>query len=432
MIAVYARQSVDKKDSISIETQIQFCKYECRGELFKTYVDKGFSGKNVKRPAFSQMIQEIQSGMIKKVIVYKLDRISRSLIDFTQMMALFQKNHVEFISAQEKFDTSIPIGNAMLNITMIFAQLERETIQQRVKDNYYARVKKGYAMGGPVPYGFKKIEINIEGKRTSSYIEQKETSEIVKDMFFEYAYKNKSLGSIAEKLFKKGIKTPKGRHWNSNAVSRILHNPVYVKADKKIYEYYKNNYVNVTNEKNDFIGENGCYFYGKRTSNERKYTNLEQQFLTIAPHKGFIDSITFLKCQDRLKVNAQIKNSGKGKHTWLTGITKCGKCGYAMCVVSSKVKEGKLFYFTCKGKTANRCEGHYCTYKMIEIENAVKNEWIKLLKNQDFKWKKEIVDNWDKISFEQKVLLMQFFINKVIFIDEVIEIQWKYSFLEAI
>lgn len=428
MIGIYARQSVDKKDSISIETQVEFCKYECRGEQFKTYIDKGFSGKNTKRPAFSQMMKEIEQGNIKKVIVYKLDRISRSLIDFTQMIALFQKNHVEFVSAQEKFDTSVPIGNAMLNITMIFAQLERETIQQRVKDNYYTRVKSGYAMGGPIPYGFDKIKIDINGKKTSSYIEQKQTSDIVKYMFLEYICRNKSLGSISEQLFVKGIKSPKGAYWNSSAVSRILHNPVYVKADSTIYEYYKNNGVNVTNEKDEFTGKNGCYFYGKRTSNERKYTNLEQQFLTIAPHKGFIDSAIFLNCQNKLKKNIQIKNMGKGKYTWLTGIAKCGKCGYAMCVVSSKTKEGKTFYFTCKGKSSHCCEGHNCTYKLYDVEDEIIEQWIKLLESKNFKWKKEIIHNWNKFDFEQKVFLMHSCIDKVIFSDEIIEIKWKYHF----
>ena len=143
MVAIYARQSVDKKDSISIESQIDFCRHECFPEECKVYEDRGFSGKNINRPAFSQMMQDIKAGLINKVIVYKLDRISRSLLDFANIIDQFHHYSVEFNSTQEKFDTSTPMGNAMLSITMVFAQLERETIQQRVTDNYYQRGKSG-------------------------------------------------------------------------------------------------------------------------------------------------------------------------------------------------------------------------------------------------------------------------------------------------
>ena len=96
--AVYARQSVDKKDSISIESQIDFCKYELKGGSFKKYRDKGYSGKNTDRPRFKDLVRDIERGLIKRVVVYKLDRISRSIIDFSNMMELFQRYNVEFVS----------------------------------------------------------------------------------------------------------------------------------------------------------------------------------------------------------------------------------------------------------------------------------------------------------------------------------------------
>ena len=122
--AVYARQSVDKQDSISIESQIEFCKYELRGGSYQEYTDKGYSGKNTDRPQFQQLVRDIEQGLIQRVIVYKLDRISRSIIDFANMMELFQRYNVEFVSSTEKFDTSTPMGRAMLNICIVFAQLE--------------------------------------------------------------------------------------------------------------------------------------------------------------------------------------------------------------------------------------------------------------------------------------------------------------------
>ena len=89
--AIYARQSVDKPDSISIESQIEFCKYELKGGSFKEYKDKGYSGKNTVRPQLQQLLADIRKGEISKVIVYKLDRISRSILDFSNMMELFQE-----------------------------------------------------------------------------------------------------------------------------------------------------------------------------------------------------------------------------------------------------------------------------------------------------------------------------------------------------
>ena len=106
--AIYARQSVDKKDSISIESQIEFCKYELKGGNCKEYKDKGYSGKNTERPQFQQLMRDIESGLVRKVVVYKLDRISRSILDFAKMMDFFQKYEVEFVSSTEKFDTSTP------------------------------------------------------------------------------------------------------------------------------------------------------------------------------------------------------------------------------------------------------------------------------------------------------------------------------------
>ena len=153
--ALYARQSIEKKDSISVESQLEYCRYETHGGDYIEYTDRGFSGKDMKRPGFERMMADIAEGKVRRVIVYKLDRISRSILDFANMMEVFRKYDVAFISSTEKFDTSTPIGRAMLNICIVFAQLERETIQKRVSDAYHARCRHGLYMGGRVPYGAK-------------------------------------------------------------------------------------------------------------------------------------------------------------------------------------------------------------------------------------------------------------------------------------
>ena len=92
----------------SIESQIEFCKYELKGGNCKEYTDKGYSGKNTDRPKFQELVRDIKRGLIAKVVVYKLDRISRSILDFANMMELFQQYNVEFMYSTEKFDTSTP------------------------------------------------------------------------------------------------------------------------------------------------------------------------------------------------------------------------------------------------------------------------------------------------------------------------------------
>ena len=130
MDAIYARQSIDKADSISIDSQIEFCRFECKNQPHTIYADKGYSGKNTDRPEFQRMMADIRNGKIHRIVCYKLDRCSRSVLDFTTLMEELQKYDVAFVSCTEKFDTGSPIGRAMLNICIVFAQLERETIQQ--------------------------------------------------------------------------------------------------------------------------------------------------------------------------------------------------------------------------------------------------------------------------------------------------------------
>ena len=163
--AIYARQSVDKKDSLSVEGQIDLCR-KFVGEEAVVYEDRGFSGKNIRRPAFLELMQAVESGQIQKICVYRLDRFSRSIADFSRIWETLEQNGVEFVSVTENFDTSSPMGRAMLNIVLVFAQLERETIAERVRDNYRHRFVLGAWPGGPAPYGFDLTKIDENGRRT--------------------------------------------------------------------------------------------------------------------------------------------------------------------------------------------------------------------------------------------------------------------------
>ena len=121
--ALYARQSLDKKRQyLHRKISLSFVNMKLAELSTKRTLTRDLAERIPNRPAFARMMEDIRAGKIKRVIVYKLDRISRSILDFSNMMEIFQQYHVEFVSSTEKFDTSTPIGNAMLNISIVFAQ----------------------------------------------------------------------------------------------------------------------------------------------------------------------------------------------------------------------------------------------------------------------------------------------------------------------
>lgn len=348
--AVYARQSVDRPDSISIESQIDFCKYELKGASFKQYCDKGYSGKNTDRPQFQQLMRDIELGYIDTVIVYKLDRISRSILDFSNMMEFFQKYDVQFISSTEKFDTSTPMGRAMLNICIVFAQLERETIQKRVSDAYYSRSRKGFRMGGKPPFGFSVEPIILDGINTKKLIICPDEAQLIKKIFFMYAVPEVSYGDITRYFSQEGI-TFRGKELSRPTLAQLLKNPVYVKADRHIYDFFKGHGTIIVNGQEDFTGTNGCYLYQGQGAKNDKLHDLKGQMLVLAPHEGIVSSDIWLQCRTKLMKNRKIHSSGKAIHTWLAGKIKCANCGYAL--ISMRNSSGR-YYLRCAKRLDNK------------------------------------------------------------------------------
>lgn len=379
--AIYGRQSVDRVDSISIESQIEYCQYETRGGKYKTFTDKGYSGKNVDRPQFQTMMEAIRRGEVSRVIVYKLDRISRSILDFATMMAEFQQYGVEFVSCTEKFDTSTPMGRAMLNICIVFAQLERETIQMRVMDAYLSRSRKGFYMGGRIPYGYKLEPYLIDGKRTSHYVIDPAEAEVVKLIFSMYAEPQTSYGDIVRYLVEQGIENThtKDGGWDRCRIADMIKNPVYVKADLDVYRFYKDQGTVLHNSPEDYIGANGCYLYSDKGAG-RKSVCLEGQHIVLAPHEGIVPSHIWLKARLKCLNNKQIARPLKASNTWLAGKIKCGKCGYALTIRKCKLKTRTIRYFICSRRMqTNRCEG-VGGIEADAFENLVLSEMVEHLK----------------------------------------------------
>lgn len=373
--ALYTRQSVEKADSISIESQLEYCKYETRGNPYKEYIDRGYSGKNTNRPAFEEMLEDIRQGNISRVIVYKLDRISRSILDFANMMDVFQKYNVEFVSSTERFDTSTPIGRAMLNICIVFAQLERETIQKRVTDAYYSRCKRGFYMGGRIPYGFTKKEILIDGIKTSMYVPVPEEAQQIQLMYSLYTNPENSLGDIIKYFHANNIKQLRGGVWNTARISDMLRNPVYVKADADVYDFFKSQGANIVNPVSDFTGCNACYLYKGTSAASRRQCDLTDKEIVLAPHEGIVSSHDWLQCRLRCLNNRHSTQTCKAKNSWLMGKVKCGKCGYGLSVAKSNTKWHR--YFICAASLSTKkikCPGTGGTVYADALEQYVFNK----------------------------------------------------------
>lgn len=344
--AIYARQSVDKADSLSIQGQIDLCRQKT-GSDHKVYQDKGYSGKNTNRPAFQQMMADVERGLIQKIIVYRLDRFSRSIADFGRLWEILRKHSVEFVSINETFDTSTPMGRAMLNIIMVFAQLERETTAERVRDNYYQRARLGSWPGGPAPYGFSIGRLpGPDGKPAPGLLPDEHAS-IVEHIFQSYAREGVSLGSLARSLNGDGIPAPRRATWDNVALSRILHSPLYVMADEDVYLYYQGKGLIFANRLEEFDGLHGGMIVGKRDRSAGKYQDLKEQHFSLSTHYGLIPSGLWLQCQYKLDANRQLGNAGKGKHTWLSGLLKCGACGYSVKVNRDRDR----YYLVCSGRS---------------------------------------------------------------------------------
>lgn len=400
--ALYGRQSFDKKDSISVETQIEKGRSECHeGDVILIYEDRGFSGKNTKRPGFQRLMGDVEKGLIDKVIVYKLDRFTRSVLDFANAWAVLEKYNVQFVSINEKFDTGTPLGKAMLYIAIVFAQMERETIAERVKDNYYERLKRGSWMGGPAPYGFKTGRLQTDAGQSVPTLIPGDMLAVVKEVYESYAGDaGLSLGAIASRLISQDIPGPKRITWNNVTLARMLRNPVYVKADVDIYAYFKHLEVTIQNPVSEFSGNAAGLMVGKRGANTRKRKEIKEATFALANWEGVIPSSVWLTCQRKLAANEQIRNTGKGKHTWLSGLMKCGTCKRSFrVIVDSQYPNNKKLY--CTGKIDKVCTYHP-KWHVHEVEAYVQPELVKVLDDCRNEPEEEpIINNTYKIQFKE-------------------------------
>jgi hypothetical protein len=262
-----------------------------------------------------------------------------------------------------------------------------------VRDNYYVRAKVGSWVGGPAPYGYRVEKMRLNDKLISRLCPTDKT-EVVCRIYSEYARDGVSLSDIAKRLTAEGIPCGVRKGWDSVAVSRILHNPIYARCDLQIYLYLEKKGIRITNTAAEFDGNRAGMLVGKRDRGKGKYNAESEQHFSLALHNGIISSELWLKCQMRLDTNSQIKNSGTGKHSYLTGLIKCGSCGYGVRVVAGGGKR----YLVCSGKTNYHiCDKSYAGVNLTEIENEVFEEMKRLFSNNKVEIAEDSVDNSSKI-----------------------------------
>ena len=376
-IVLYARKSVERENSISCETQLEYCrsviKPDERDEKVITFVDNGFSGGNVNRDGFQKMMHLVRQGKAKKVIVYKLDRISRSLSDFVNILQEFKEHKVEFVSSQESFDTSSPYGEMIVKLLMVFAEFERTSIINRVTQAYAHRSEMGFYMGGRQPYGFELVPTVIHNVKTKKLNPIPAEVEQVRYIFEVYAQESVSLRRLLDILVAEDKQSLNGSSWTTAKLSTLLKNPIYVKADSDVYDYYDRHGVQMVTDVSLFTGEYGAQLYG-HTKHDPDAPDWSDMKLVLLTHHGIVDSDIWLRCQRKLEKNRQIGNSVSNPTSWLAGKVICEKCGHTMTTIKGKInKSGEIRrYFNCTGRSHKKtCTGPKVTIYAEDLENMV-------------------------------------------------------------
>lgn len=362
--AIYVRQSADRADSISLAAQERLCRLDTApDEPVRVYSDGGFSGKNTDRPALQAMLAAVRAGEIGRVLVYRLDRISRNLADFTQMLTLFRSAGISFSSRTERFETASPMGQAMQNMLMVFAELERETICARVRDAAFARARAGLDTGRAAPFGFRRENGVFAGRRTAVLVPDV-TAETLRQGFAGYAA-GRSLSEICAEWNAAGIVTARGCRWSTGTLSRVLRNPVYVQADSAVLAHLSRRGAELCLPDGVPAGH-GVYLYADRRISRTRLGDLAGTLAISAPHEGLVPAQLWLDCQARLAASANRRQSGKGHRTWLSGLIFCANCGSAMTVTQGR----HAAYLVCGGKKRGKCGGAGAVWRLSDTEAA--------------------------------------------------------------
>lgn len=382
-VAIYSRKSKFTGKGESIENQIikcqKFIEFKFSDEItekdIEIYIDEGFSGKNEDRPKYQEMISKVKNEEIDKIIIYQLNRLGRNARDIHNTMEMCTSLNCIIYSATEGFDSSTSFGRAVIGILASLAQLEREQLAERIKDNMYTLAKMGRWLGGQSPLGFNYIRETYKDenmKERSLALLRKNTEELklVKKLYDKYL-DEKSLSQVSKWSLTNNFRGKNGGNLDKSAINIILQNPVYVQSNQQVCDFLEKLGYEVCGDPNG----NGILRYGKS----------EEKIAAISKHKGIIPADKWLQVQEIIKKNTEkAPRLGKTNTALLTGILKC-QCGSGMRVTyGHKKPDGtKSFYYTCSMK--NNSGGTRCKSKNIngqEVEKLVINK-IKIRTAED-------------------------------------------------
>jgi DNA invertase Pin-like site-specific DNA recombinase len=227
--AIYTRKSSEEgldMEFNSLDAQREACeafvtsqKAEGWATIRERYDDGGFSGGTLERPGLKRLLQDVEAGLIDVIMVYKIDRLSRSLMDFAKLVEVFDRNQVTFVSVTQSFNTTTSMGRLTLNILLSFAQFEREVIGERIRDKVAASRKRGMWMGGHVPLGYdvrdRKLVVN-------------EAEAATVRMIFERFVAIGSATTLAKALAAEGVLNKRGKPIDKGFLYKLISNRVYL------------------------------------------------------------------------------------------------------------------------------------------------------------------------------------------------------------
>lgn len=364
--AIYTRVSDDEgldQEFSSLDNQREAGEYHIKAQahagwrvLPERYDDGGYSAKDLHRPAAKRLLQDIVDGKIDVVVVYKIDRMSRNMFDFVDLMKLFEKHKVTFVSVTQHFNTETAMGKLILNILQSFAQFEREMTAERIRDKFAASKMKGMWMGGPPPLGYDVVERKL--------ITNANEVKLVNHIFERYvALKSTTL--LCDELKRNGHHTKSyisrterpvgGKDFVTNSILTLLRNRLYVGE----------------------VHHRGKYYPGQ--------------------HKMIVPRVLFEEVQEILKQNGGVKR----KRTWtikskalLKGMLVCGGCEGLMSPTHSRKGNKHYHYYVMNSYRRNSCEG--CPMDRIpagEIEAVVSGQLKAILASPQI-----VVETWRKLK----------------------------------
>lgn len=413
-VAIYVRKSKFVDTSESIINQIKMCensikfKYPNEEIQFITYEDEGYSGATINRPNFKNLMNNIKNYDV--LVCYRLDRISRNVADFARTLDILESNKCKFISVTENFDTSSPIGRAMIYIASVFAQLERETTAERIRDNMLILAKEGKWSGGNYPLGLEGIKSKyvdddgIERKCSKLVINESEIDTV--KLIYDTYLNTGSLTATVTYLMQQNIKNKKNTFYDMSSLRKILENPVYCKVDKNVIDFLRNQNLQIFGEPD---GIHSFLSYNKTRSinvegRKSKVNNPKNEWIIARSNiEGIFDADYWLKVQNQLKTNSISAPQHIKKHTaLLSGKIYCNKCKHKMIVRNGKklVSGVQNYDYTCTLKRNSKSQ--LCSAPNINttfLDNIVISETKKLWPKRKF-----IIDDFkNKNSNDKKI-----------------------------